>query len=96
MEVFGTTATDIVLPVHRRNKPIALGQVGVRCQRCRDVNPVGGRRDEEEEDDDDDGDSDRSDDGGGGGDRGRRSPRVHAMNGIYNVVQQMYRLHFDA
>lgn len=28
--------TDIVLPVHGRNKPIALGQVGLRCQHCKD------------------------------------------------------------
>ncbi|KAL3801081.1 hypothetical protein HJC23_002374 [Cyclotella cryptica] len=28
--------TDIVLPVHGRNKPIALGQVGLRCRHCKD------------------------------------------------------------
>lgn len=29
--------TDIVLPVHGRNKPIALGQVGLRCMHCKNL-----------------------------------------------------------
>jgi len=35
VEVFGTTQTDIVIPVHGRMKPITLGQVGLRCIHCK-------------------------------------------------------------
>lgn len=34
-EVFGATESDIAAPMHGRNKPIALGQVGVRCVHCK-------------------------------------------------------------
>lgn len=36
-EAFSATEEDIAAPMHGRNKPIALGQVGIRCIWCRDV-----------------------------------------------------------
>eukprot|EP00985_Skeletonema_marinoi_P032360 scaffold39117_cov148-Skeletonema_marinoi.AAC.6 len=68
VEVFGTTEMEIDLPHQGRNKPIALGQVGLRCKYCNDL-PACVRAN-------------------------------HAiiyptyMSGIYNAVQQMYRMHF--
>lgn len=59
---------EIDLPHQGRNKPIALGQVGLRCKYCNDL-PACVRAN-------------------------------HAiiyptyMSGIYNAVQQMYRMHF--
>ena len=38
-EAFGATEADIAAPMHGRNKPIALGQVGIRCIHCRDDSP---------------------------------------------------------
>jgi hypothetical protein len=38
-EAFGATEADIAAPMHGRNKPIALGQVGIRCIHCRDDPP---------------------------------------------------------
>jgi hypothetical protein len=38
-EVFAATEEDIAAPMHGRNKPIALGQVGIRCMHCRDDPP---------------------------------------------------------
>jgi hypothetical protein len=38
-EAFGATEKDIAAPMHGRNKPIALGQVGIRCIYCRDDTP---------------------------------------------------------
>jgi hypothetical protein len=38
-EAFGATEADIAAPMHGRNKPIALGQVGIRCMHCRDDPP---------------------------------------------------------
>lgn len=38
-EAFGATEADIAAPMHGRNKPIALGQVGIRCLHCRDDPP---------------------------------------------------------
>lgn len=35
-EAFGATEADICAPMHGRNKPIALGQVGIRCIHCKD------------------------------------------------------------
>ena len=61
--------TDIVLPVHGRNKPIALGQVGIRCMHCKDLPSI---------------------------DRGNHAIAYpNFISGIYNAVQQMYRLHFE-
>ncbi|KAL7498365.1 hypothetical protein ACHAWT_009413 [Skeletonema menzelii] len=37
IEVFGTTEADIDLTHQGRNKPIALGQVGLRCKHCKDL-----------------------------------------------------------
>ena len=34
-EAFGATEEDIAAPMHGRNKPIALGQVGIRCKHCK-------------------------------------------------------------
>jgi hypothetical protein len=34
-EAFGATEEDIAAPMHGRNKPIALGQVGIRCVYCK-------------------------------------------------------------
>jgi hypothetical protein len=34
-EAFGATEEDIAAPMHGRNKPIALGQVGIRCVWCK-------------------------------------------------------------
>ena len=59
---------EIDLPHQGRNKPIALGQVGLRCKHCKDLPTV--------------------------------VRANHAciyptyMSGIYNAVQQMYRMHF--
>ena len=39
-EAFGATEDDIAAPMHGRNKPIALGQVGIRCIHCKDDNPA--------------------------------------------------------
>ena len=33
-EAFGATEEDIAAPMHGRNKPIAFGQVGIRCMHC--------------------------------------------------------------
>jgi hypothetical protein len=61
--------TDIVLPVHGRNKPIALGQVGLRCRHCKDLNSL---------------------------DRAHHAVAYPSfISGVYNSVQQMFRLHFD-
>jgi len=86
VETFGTTQTDIVLPVYGRNKPIALGQVGIRCQHCKYFNANslnnGGNGDANNE-------------------RTNRINAQNAISypsfvsNIYNTVQQMYRLHFD-
>lgn len=38
-EAFGATEADIAAPMHGRNKPIALGQVGIRCTHCRNDPP---------------------------------------------------------
>jgi hypothetical protein len=38
-EAFGATEDDIAAPMHGRNKPIALGQVGIRCVHCREDPP---------------------------------------------------------
>ena len=68
-EAFGATERDIAAPMHGRNKPIALGQVGIRCMHCRDDPP---------------------------GDRGQQAVSYPSLiSGIYNSVQQMFRLHFD-
>jgi hypothetical protein len=34
-EAFAATEEDIAAPMHGRNKPIALGQVGIRCTHCK-------------------------------------------------------------
>lgn len=34
-EAFAATEEDIAAPMHGRNKPIALGQVGIRCKHCK-------------------------------------------------------------
>lgn len=34
-EAFAATEDDIAAPMHGRNKPIALGQVGIRCMHCK-------------------------------------------------------------
>jgi hypothetical protein len=34
-EAFAATDEDIAAPMHGRNKPIALGQVGIRCMHCK-------------------------------------------------------------
>lgn len=34
-EAFAATEEDIAAPMHGRNKPIALGQVGIRCCHCK-------------------------------------------------------------
>jgi hypothetical protein len=34
-EAFGADEEDIAAPMHGRNKPIALGQVGIRCMHCK-------------------------------------------------------------
>jgi hypothetical protein len=39
-EAFGATEEDIAAPMHGRNKPIALGQVGIRCMHCKSENPA--------------------------------------------------------
>ena len=39
-EAFGATEDDIAAPMHGRNKPIALGQVGIRCMHCKNDNPA--------------------------------------------------------
>lgn len=39
-EAFAATEEDIAAPMHGRNKPIALGQVGIRCRHCKSVNPA--------------------------------------------------------
>lgn len=38
-EAFAATEDDIAAPMHGRNKPIALGQVGIRCMHCREDPP---------------------------------------------------------
>lgn len=38
-EAFGATEDDIAAPMHGRNKPIALGQVGIRCMHCKRKSP---------------------------------------------------------
>mmetsp|Transcript_6015 Transcript_6015/g.8513 ORF Transcript_6015/g.8513 Transcript_6015/m.8513 type:complete len:1159 (+) Transcript_6015:162-3638(+) len=39
-EAFGATEQDIAAPMHGRNKPIALGQVGIRCMHCKNDAPA--------------------------------------------------------
>lgn len=39
-EAFGATESDIAAPMHGRNKPIALGQVGIRCIHCKTQVPA--------------------------------------------------------
>lgn len=39
-ESFGATEDDIAAPMHGRNKPIAFGQVGIRCMHCKHDNPA--------------------------------------------------------
>eukprot|EP00522_Entomoneis_paludosa_P016089 CAMPEP_0172463640 /NCGR_PEP_ID=MMETSP1065-20121228/47918_1 /TAXON_ID=265537 /ORGANISM="Amphiprora paludosa, Strain CCMP125" /LENGTH=1180 /DNA_ID=CAMNT_0013219641 /DNA_START=52 /DNA_END=3594 /DNA_ORIENTATION=+ len=39
-EAFGATEDDIAAPMHGRNKPIVLGQVGIRCMHCKHDNPA--------------------------------------------------------
>ncbi|KAL7573352.1 hypothetical protein ACA910_011714 [Epithemia clementina (nom. ined.)] len=39
VEVFGATEEDIAAPMHGRNKPILLGQVGIRCMYCKYESP---------------------------------------------------------
>ncbi|CAB9508764.1 expressed unknown protein [Seminavis robusta] len=39
-ESFGATEEDIAAPMHGRNKPIAFGQVGIRCMHCKHDNPA--------------------------------------------------------
>lgn len=39
-EAFGATEDDIAAPMHGRNKPIALGQVGIRCMHCKRTSSV--------------------------------------------------------
>ena len=39
-EAFGATKRDIAAPMHGRNKPIALGQVGICCIHCKDELPT--------------------------------------------------------
>lgn len=39
-EAFGATEEDIAAPMHGRNKPIAFGQVGIRCMHCKHDNPA--------------------------------------------------------
>jgi hypothetical protein len=68
-EAFGATERDIAAPMHGRNKPIALGQVGIRCIHCKDEQPTA---------------------------RGQQAVSYPSLvSGIYNSVQQMFRLHFD-
>jgi len=80
VEAFGTTQTDTVLPVHGRNRPIALGQVGIRCQHCKDISYIPTYSNPNN-------------------DRNRSTQNAISypsfISGIYNTVQQMYRLHFD-
>ena len=38
-EAFAATEEDIAAPMHGRNKPIALGQVGIRCMHCKNDPP---------------------------------------------------------
>ncbi|KAL7541061.1 hypothetical protein ACHAXR_010607 [Thalassiosira sp. AJA248-18] len=70
--------TDIVQAVHGRNKPIALGQVGIRCQHCKDVSSAQTQITNNS---------------------ARTTQNAVSypsfISGIYNTVQQMYRLHFD-
>lgn len=40
-EAFGATEDDIAAPMHGRNKPIALGQVGIRCLHCKSTYQCG-------------------------------------------------------
>lgn len=40
-EAFAATPRDISAPMHGRNKPIALGQVGIRCIHCREASEKG-------------------------------------------------------
>lgn len=68
-EAFGATKEDIAAPMHGRNKPIALGQVGIRCIHCKNDPP---------------------------NTRGQQAVSYPSLvSGIYNSVQQMFRLHFD-
>lgn len=68
-EAFGATEKDIAAPMHGRNKPIALGQVGIRCIWCKNEPPSA---------------------------RGQQAVSYPSLvSGIYNSVQQMFRLHFD-
>lgn len=68
-EAFGATELDIAAPMHGRNKPIALGQVGIRCMHCKHLPPM---------------------------ERGQQAVSYPSLiSGIYNSVQQMFRLHFD-
>ena len=69
-EVFGATQQDMRVHAYSgRNKPILLGQVGVRCKYCKDLEP------------------------------GAKFPQSVSypsqLTGIYNSVQQMFRLHVD-
>ena len=43
VELFEATAADVSAPVKGRNKPIVLGQVGIRCIHCRHVYPISER-----------------------------------------------------
>lgn len=86
-EAFGATEEDIAAPMHGRNKPIALGQVGIRCMHCK------GKQVNSPTDfisfltmliDDNP------------AERGQQATSYPSMiNGIYNSVQQMLRLHLD-
>jgi hypothetical protein len=38
-EAFAADEEDISVPMHGRNKPIALGQVGIRCMHCKNDSP---------------------------------------------------------
>mmetsp|Transcript_57782 Transcript_57782/g.141134 ORF Transcript_57782/g.141134 Transcript_57782/m.141134 type:complete len:870 (+) Transcript_57782:154-2763(+) len=68
-EVFSASDDDIAAPMHGRNKPILLGQVGVRCKHCKLLDPV---------------------------ERGQQYTSYPALiSGIYNSVQQMFRLHLE-
>ena len=71
---------DSVQPVQGLTKPIALGQVGIRCQHCKDISSSMQF-------------SNLLKDSNPGIQHAVAYPSL--ISGIYNTVQQMYRLHFD-
>lgn len=90
-EAFGATEDDVAAPMHGRNKPIVLGQVGIRCKHCKGKKGVFRTFSDAHSEF-----SHLSLTGDNPAERGQQSTSYPSLiSGIYNSVQQMLRLHLD-